>query len=355
MKCIKERIKKFFRVNSKSNISNVTSNDKTLYCFYDLDLHPISFDIAYFLVASEIERITHSLDKIHVCIVPMKNAAERPVPSDYNLVVDLDSRMWRVENILLQVPHLIQSVKGLTIFGSKDEALIFRGFCRNVYPAPINKLQNREPHHVDFFNKILETPSKFFIENKGWGFRASKQAKKYVKEWLKDRIDGKLPVVITLRQYQVDPQRNSDENAWCEFADYLIKKNYAPIFIPDTDLASEIPKTKYKNYFVYEAASWSIGLRMAIYEIAYLNMFVNTGPNSLAVLSDNCRYLFFKIIVDDVALTSVNFLEWLGFKIGEQPTFCSEFQKWVWNGYDSFDKLVNEFEKMELKIKFRKA
>ena len=41
-------------------------------------------------------------------------------------------------------------------------------------------------------------------------------------------------------------------------------------------------------------ASFSLPMRLALYESAYLNMFVNTGPGSLCILNAQCDYLYFR-------------------------------------------------------------
>jgi len=311
-----------------------------LYAFYDLDLHPISFDVTYFIVACEIECKKRALESIHVVFVPMADMFTREVPDNYDKVVDLQSRLWRFDSICTQIPRLMPSVSGVTICSSRTEADLFRRLALNQYPS----LEGRSPHHADFFQLVLSELR--YFEDKDWGLAAMTQAKRYVMSWLEPRAKGRKPIVITLRQYQVDPERNSDSEAWRAFAAGLNQTEYFPVFVPDTDHAHEYAMSGYKDFPMFEPAAWSIGLRMALYEMAYLNMFVNTGPNSLAVLSSRCRYIFFKVLIPGIALTSEDFLRWLGFTPGETPNFATPYQKWLWNGSDDLETLNKEFLEM---------
>lgn len=318
----------------------------TLYVFYDLDLHPISYDVTYFIVACEIERKRRGLEMIHVVFAPMADMFAREVPENYDQVVDIQSRLWRFDSICTQIPRLMPSVSGVTVCGSRDEAALYRALAPNQYPAL--SVGGRPAHHADYFQLVLSELQHFHEDR--WGLSAMIQAKRYVSAWLEPRARGRKTIVITLRQYMVDSERNSNPKAWTAFAAGIDQSEYFPVFVPDTDHAHEYAMSEYKGFAVFEPAAWSVGMRMALYELAYLNMFVNTGPNSLAVLSKQCRYLFFKVLVPGITLTSEEFLRWLGFTPGETPNFATPYQKWLWNESDTLEILNREFAKMCQKI-----
>ena len=87
---------------------------------------------------------------------------------------------------------------------------------------------------------------------------------------------------------------------------------------------------------------------MAIYELAYVNMFVNTGPGSLCILNRRCRYLFFKVMAQS-RLATEEALQRLGFAINTSPPFATPFQKWVWET-DDCNILRREFDAMVSRI-----
>lgn len=352
-------LKKFFAKLTPGQICNPTGrvfagphedsadlllDQSVLYAFYDLDMHPISYDVTYFVVACEIERKKRGLEKIHVVFVPMADMYAREVPENYDSVIDLQSRLWRLDSICTQIPRLMPSVSGITVCASRFEADLFRKLTPNQYPS----LKGRQPHHADYFQLVLSELQN--SRSDSWGLTCTTQAKRYVDAWLAPRSNGRKPIVITLRQYMVDPERNSNPTSWTAFAKNIDAEKYFPVFVPDTDHAHEYSNSAYSEFAVFEPAAWSVGLRMALYESAYLNMFVNTGPNSLAVLNSRCNYLFFKVLIPGVALTSEDFLRWLGFVPGQSPNFATPYQKWVWTDLDELPTLEREFKQMCKKI-----
>jgi hypothetical protein len=147
-----------------------------------------------------------------------------------------------------------------------------------------------------------------------------------------------------LRQYAVDPQRNSNIDDWARFARGLDPTRYCAIIVPDTDRSFE-SQGQFEGLPIFREASWNLGLRMALYELAFMNMFVNCGPGSLCILNSVCPYLFFKISVDGVELASANTLQLMGFVVGETPKFATRFQRWIWED-DRLEVLKREFAAM---------
>ena len=88
-----------------------------------------------------------------------------------------------------------------------------------------------------------------------------------------------------------------------------------------------------------------LGLRMALYECAFVNMLVNSGPASLCILSTACRYLLFKITSSGTLPASEPSFKDIGFPPGSSPPFARPFQKWVWEN-DGREVLAREFEAM---------
>lgn len=96
-------------------------------------------------------------------------------------------------------------------------------------------------------------------------------------------------------------------------------------------------------------ACFDVDLRFALYEVAYLNMFVNNGPGSAATLSRKIKYLMFKLVVPDVVHCSEEVLMQLGFETGKSPPYAGKFQKWVWKDDDT-ETLWTEFCSMKEQI-----
>ena len=100
-------------------------------------------------------------------------------------------------------------------------------------------------------------------------------------------------MTITLRQYDFAPDQNSNVANWISFIDGLDPAVYLPIIIPDTESSFSGLPADLDRHFVFEPAAWNVHLRSALYERAWLNMGVVTGPIFLAVHSPKARYVIF--------------------------------------------------------------
>jgi hypothetical protein len=313
-------------------------NQDTLFVFYDLGLYPISFDVCWFLMWAEPERKRRGLEKIHLVFVPRKYGELRDMPASYSEVVDTQSRFWRLHNIAVPLALMLPSCSGVTVGASRLQAEGLRITARHQFPD-----KGSWPASLyDIFRSVIEGLERGRTD---WGFRASVQGLRYIQQWTREHARGRKIIVITLRQYLVDPERNSDLKSWAAFARGLDPDKYLPVFVPDTDHAFDALSRELEGLVVFDAPAWNLGLRMALYETAYLNMFVNTGPGSLCILSRTCRYLFFKVMVSSVYLTSERHLRDLGFAKGTTPPFATPFQKWVWED-DSLEVIEHEFAAM---------
>ena len=100
---------------------------------------------------------------------------------------------------------------------------------------------------------------------------------------------------------------------------------------------------------VFREASWSVQLRLALYERAFLNLGVNNGPFLMAALGSLSRLLVFKMVTPSVPQTTEEFMRRLGFEVGGQLPFAGPFQRLVWED-DRLDVIEREFTAMVARI-----
>jgi hypothetical protein len=332
------------RVRSKRAKARDTAvhadDDGTLYAFYDLDAHPISFDMGWFVMAAELRRRELGLRNLHVIVVPMVSAADRPVPANYDAVVDLQSRMWRLHNVVVPFAAMAPSSTGYSICSSREQAARIRHAAAHSFP------QQPAPLHIEYTRAVNNGLAGHFAEA---GYRATVQGLRYVRQWMDDHVGSRRMVVVTLRQYKVDVGRNSDPEQWLKFARSLDPEKYAIVFVPDTDHAFDKDEGWFREFPTFDCACWNMGLRMALYESAFLNLTVNTGVATLCMLNPACRYLFLKVTAPEHELASNEFIEAQGFPLFGSPRFATAFQKWVWEA-DTFEVIEREFKNMVSKI-----
>lgn len=293
----------------------------TLYALYDLDVMPPTFDIASFLFLAELERRRSHLERIHLVIIPGRNLepqneAEEALPGS--------ARHRRIDSILIPVARLLPSCTGLTLCTDRSDAARFRFatpvpvFPQGATPtfplAPDQSLVNADALARNDVFPILSAPE---------------SERKAVRTWLAGRVGERLPIVLSLRESPFMPARNSDIDAWLAFARGLDGTRYAPVFVRDTDRALETPSNGLEAFPVFEAASWNIALRMALYEAAHVNMAVMHGAMELCWFNGACRYAAF-LPVGTSPQTSPEFLGSRGFAEGRSLPFARPWQRLVW-------------------------
>jgi hypothetical protein len=318
----------------------------TFFAVYDLNCYPISYDIAWFLVRADVERKRRGLSHLHCIILPIANEAKRQYPPGYDLAVDRTSRRWRLENICISMMQLVPACSGFTKCNTTAQANSMNLFALQRWPElPYGHFPALSVIYRDFNAGLT-------ADEAAWGLKAPEQGLRYIRVWLDQRAGGRKPVVVTLRQYEVDVARNSRTADWIRFLKDLDTTVYFPILVPDTDRAME-SSPDFAGITLCTEAAWNLGLRMALYESAYLNMFVNSGPAALCILSPQTRYLMFKIIVPDVYLASEPTLRAMGFESGSTPKFAGPHQRWIWEE-DRLDVIRRAFDAMVDKMEAQK-
>lgn len=330
--------KVFMRTQQESQ--NTIESNRLLAC-YDLELSPVTFDLVWFLMGAEMAGRKLNKQKVHLLIIPAVGDKVRVERSEYEKIINRDSRLWRIQAILLPIINMFCKSDGFTIFTSRDEAITYLSNHSN------------DPVYPEFYNVYFPVEFRYFdvnIQLKKYseyeGFNASSQARIFVETWLTTNIpQGIKPVVITLRQYNYMPSRNSNLDAWAKFAKNIDKRKYWPVFIPDTQSAFDPLAKQLENFTFFNEAAWNLELRMAIYEAAHINFVINNGPASLCHFNPNCRYIYLKIIDKDCFLATEDYFTSLGLTVGQQPTFIKLGQKWVWEN-DTIDVIEREFKEM---------
>lgn len=153
---------------------------------------------------------------------------------------------------------------------------------------------------------------------------------------------GLGPVVITLRESGHWTHRNSNLEAWLEFARYLRFMGEKVIFVRDTAKADE----PLEDFATCPRASRDLHSRMALYELAKVNMLSSNGPIGLLLFS-RCPWLQFIDLKDDGFIYTPDtprfWKEKNGVDVGGQYPWSLPTQRIVWAA-DTFDNIVSAWE-----------
>ena len=313
---------------------------RSLTLFYDLSVSPVTYDICWALAGAERLRRLRGLDSVHVVFVAGPHGGLREERPDYEAVVTPDARRRRLHEILIPLVGLLPSSNGFSYCSSRVQATFLRIIVgNNVYPErywPALPIRH-------WPNDLLEAARR--REKIPLPLRSTPVASQAISRWLKVSAAERPIVTITLREYDYMPARNSNVEAWLGFGRDLARQGVVVVVVPDTEQALSKSSEPGDELVWMPQVALDVDLRMALYECAWLNMMVNTGPHLLCMFNETCHYLMFKILTEGVPQTTAEFMRDLGFEIDQSPPFSTAYQRWIW-GDDNEPLIRREFERM---------
>jgi hypothetical protein len=302
---------------------------ETLYAFYDLGVAPVSFDFLWFLVGAELERQRGRLNHVHVVIVPGPHAGLRRENAELETGITPQERRSRVNRMLVPTCALLPSVAGVTVAGTRGQAEeLVKLAAGAVFPAGYEPAFPRYPGPQEPLRAAREEGAIVGT------LRATAVDLAAVDDWLVAHGCGSRVVTITLRSYNYVPARNSNLSTWTDFARRLDAERFSVVFIPDNAQWYKSGIAGLGDFPVFREAALLPGLRMALYQRAYLNLGVNNGPMGLCWLNDQTRYITFKMLNEAAPQTRPEYMRFLGFEVGKSLPFATAWQQWVWEDDD---------------------
>ena len=317
---------------------------EVLYAFYDLGVAPVTFDFLWFLAGADLERRRRGLASVHAVIVPGRRHGLRKETPELESVLDATARRARIFTVLLPACTLLPSLSGVTIAGSRAQAEgLVKAANGAVFPTRYEPALPIYPGPREPLRAAREEGVQVAV------LRAATADLRSVDAWLAaNRCDG--PVVsVTLRGYGYVPARNSNIAAWAAFAHGLHGSRFSVVIVPDSQQCFTGVPAELDGLPIFSEAALALGLRMALYERAYLNLGVNNGPMGLCWLNERTRYITFKILNDGAPQTTAEYMAFLGFETGRSLPFATEWQRWVW-AEDDLPIIQAAFEEMAARI-----
>ncbi len=313
-----------------------------LYAFYDLEVAPASFDFSTFLISAELRRKKFGCSRLHVVVVPGPHGGFKKAGSKEMNDQGSENMRWRVRNIVVPCAWLLPSCQQVTVCLSREEAQAIRASLSwHVYPKGYSThVVRKRPHAairaVKALSRGVSMPS----------YTATPMSLFYVRKWIEREAKNRKLVTITLREASYRSLRNSNVVAWAAFAKTLDPAEYYPVFVRDTERAFDLIPPELEGLNFFPEAVWNLELRMALYELSYLNLLVNNGPIGLCIYSQRVRYIIFKMITEDYRSSSEQYFKTrVGVAIGDQWPAATPFQRFVWED-DRLDIIQNAFKEM---------
>ena len=247
---------------------------------YDLGHYPITYDFTGWMVRAEQARQEKNWENLHIAFQPGEDDGFRlKTLRDYQFTKA--RKEFRLQNLLVPLARLVPSV---------SEATILR-----------EKLDVATPH-FNIFNDIFRAPLS--------PFRATEVAKSAVVSMYPKRY-----MTITLRQSDVQVERNSRQEQWAKVAKWASKHGLNVVVVPDTEALLQGKKQVVWPTECIPAAM-NMDIRLALYEMAQFNCFTSGGPFTLAAFAENVRYATFKLICNGIDVCSPKHMETIGLDDG---------------------------------------
>jgi tetratricopeptide (TPR) repeat protein len=333
---------KFSGMKSRIDIE-ATSDEVTLYAFYDLRASPVTFDFFQFLILADLDRKKRGLNRLHIVIIPESPEVRREWLLDRFDKTDVD---WRVRQILVPGCSLMPSCRGLvTVCGSRDEAdKFFLIADKYVFPEGCS-VNNPIPRF-----QLSEITAVHVCGEEWSSLKATGQAIEMVRTWMDGYAKDRRVVSITLREADYGNEKNSNIAEWAKFAKSLDTRKYLPVIIRDTYAVNGKLPDELIGLTMFNEIAINLELRMAFYEECYLNLLTNGGPLALCMLNKNVKFLSFKPMVKRWHDSTARGLQAaVGVGIGDQPHFSNSYQRWVWAD-DDYEVIRQNFTRMEVFI-----
>lgn len=318
------------KTSKKKVVPNIISSN-TLLVVYDFNIEAITFDFAMFLAAAE--TFAKNAGKSELFLLFVKKDPSGPSYGDYSTAVSEDSQQWRINNVVLQLAHLYPACTGYSIV-SHDSEILKLIPEKSIYPNGYSLTYKPSISYADIF-KLLNL--KMFS-----GFQTPKNGIKYIDAWKKANGISKPIVVITIRQYGYDVTRNSNLEEWAKFAHWVKDEGFTPVIVPDVD-ACWVSTSLFDDFIVFTDPCWNLGLRIALNELAFVNLFYSSGLAAICLLSKHLRYIAFNPIVEGSKEASPEKIKPYNLNHGQRRyNFAEPHQFLSWK-IDSFENIRDEF------------
>lgn len=299
-----------------------------MIAFYDLHCSPPTFDFVKFLVMASCNR--EPGERLHVKILPGPKEGFR---NDF-LPPDIPWRRKMLENVVVRACDLIENCDVQKIQRGEaaytiEHSLTTKIFPFNYHPAnPMPQYGDREVHDrlkAGENMRVLRAPREA-IE------RAERIA------------GGRKIVTIITRECEYWEDRNSQIDAWGDFADYLYNKTeYDPIIVRDALFADR----PINGLETCPEASNDICILSALLEISEMSFSVWGGTSLLMKLNDRVEnYGIVKINVESCPSANLRWLMGLGLSKGQNMPGAKPGQilRWV---DDTTDNIIEAFHDIE--------
>ena len=303
----------------------------SLYCFYDMQVSPCSYDFFTFIYSAEICRIRRGLKGIKLILVKGPNHNFRQ-----DQIRTRDQNETFFQNVIVPGISLIPSCESFMWLSREEASLNIQK--ENIFPKgysthrPTNEYCGEELAA----SKIRQDDISFF--------EAPRYATAIADQFIDQKVGNKAFITLTTREIQRDDvnlTRQIDLDFWNSTIEKLNSLGFKTVLIRDT--AKAFSDKILDGAIEAPIASVHLPTRMALYDKAQLNLTKNNGPAILQLFGKTNCMLFSEFDEDVVALSSRWFADKFGMSEGSQFPMTTKNKTFYWEAGDS-KKTLDQIE-----------
>ena len=297
-----------------------------LVAYYDFKFAPITFDFTNFIAAAS--ALTTMQNRLMFDLVLVADVWRNITPREQ--AYTFADRQWRLWNLITQVVQVVPNVGNFTIARRPLEEISTTSFPHDFHP-----FNNTELPYTYQLTRIAH--------KRGANLRAFRPS-----EYALKIIDRMYPnannlVTLTLRKAGHDPMRDSKLNEWIQFYHELKAKGFRPIVVPDQDDTLADRTIAQLDWEVFEVASMSVDLRLALYTRSRMNYLTNNGIIGILLYSE-APFCWYSVVVEGAYVASPEYYEAAGVPFGSKFPWLGGDQHMFWKP----DTLENLRESLSL-------
>jgi hypothetical protein len=291
-------------MDSVLNIEPMTNRAAANFVRYDLNRDPICFDFVPWLVTAEMTRRREKAPApLHVVFAANANA----------ITPHAHLRKHFVDGVFRPALSLFGAVEGVVGDRTRREA-----------PDGFREMANW--HRLGEPIPEMSVPPDTLLS-------------------MRDQLQGRKPVTITLREAPYSKYRNSNLDEWRKLATWLRERGDDVIVVRDSACAWEA----FDGFETCPDASVDLLKRAALYETAKCNLFVQNGPSCLAFFG-KVPWLLFALVSKELPEKFSQPEVWQSFmSVNDegQLLWATDKQRIIY-GLDNFETMRTAYEELGL-------
>ena len=332
---IKGKYKQAKDINPKRLVALSNKTKKILYCVYDMEVSPCSYDFLTFLHSAEICRKQRLLDEIQLLIVHANSGYFRK-----DTIRTDEQNLVFFHNVIIPAISLLPSCNDFS--WSRRDTLVWLNAITPSQVFPRGYKTSRPT--TEYLGHAL-VAAKIRGDSPG-----HLQAPKYATDLahkFKKNIGNSNYITVTTREILRDDasgSRKMDLQVWRNAFDRLLKLNIVPVIVRDTD--GIFSKPLIEGIIELDTASLHLPFRAAIYENALLNFVKPNGPASIALYGKARTINFMEFDNNVKAMSKIWYEKHYGMVAESQFPMIGKNAKFVWE--PETEELITELVEQAL-------